>query len=236
MRLPELALVDLDGTLVDSLPDIASCIDEMLVRLGLAPVGHERVREWVGNGIDVLVDRALADAQDEGALAQRHASALPLFKELYAEHTSDLSRVYDGVLEGLDYLCDAGVALGCVTNKAGFYAHKLLSELELDGYFPLVVSGDSVARKKPHPTPLWHACRHFRVEPAESLLIGDSINDVEAARAAGFHIVCVTYGYNHGSDIRASNPDALIDSLAELSNLFVPRDRAGIGPEPRALG
>ena len=220
MRLPALALVDLDGTLVDSLPDIAYCVDETLTRLGFAPVGQARVREWVGNGIEVLIDRALSCDSRGGADVQRRASALSTFKELYAEHTSDRSRVYPGAREGLDYLRDAGVALGCVTNKASFYADKLLAALELDGYFPLVVSGDSVAEKKPHPLPLLHAARHFRVAPGESLLIGDSINDVDAARAAGFRIVCVTYGYNHGGDIGTSNPDALVDSLAELPNLF----------------
>ncbi len=226
MRLPELALVDLDGTLVDSLPDIAFCVDEMLVRLGLAPVAEGRVREWVGNGIEVLVQRALSDRLDESADAHRYARALPLFMELYAQHTSDRSRVYDGVHEGLEYLRRAGVTLGCVTNKATLYSHKLLAELELDDYFSLVVSGDSVARNKPHPMPLLHAARHFAVQPAQSLLIGDSINDVKAAKAAGFRIVCVTYGYNHGADIRASNPDALIDSLAELPELFARRQRA----------
>ena len=225
MRLPELALIDLDGTLVDSLPDIAFCVDEMLVRLGLEPVGHQRIRGWVGNGIEVLVERALSGHLDETADAERRALALPLFMELYAQHTSNRSHVYDGVHEGLEYLQRAGVTLGCVTNKATFYSHKLLAELALADYFSLVVSGDSVAHKKPHPMPLLYACRHFAIEPAAALLIGDSVNDVKAAKAAGFRVVCVTYGYNHGEDIRASNPDALIDTLAELPDLFVPPER-----------
>ncbi len=217
MRLPALALVDLDGTLVDSLPDIAFCVDRMLERLGLPPAGPERVRGWVGNGIDVLVERALAD---DPSPEPRHAQALTLFKELYAAHTSDRSRVYDGVREGLEFLDGAHVALGCVTNKPAYYAEKLLAALDLDRYFRLVVGGDSVAEKKPHPMPLLHAARHFGADATESLLIGDSVNDVAAARAAGFGIVCVTYGYNHDGDIRASRPDALIDSLADLPKLF----------------
>ena len=220
MRLPGLALVDLDGTLVDTLPDLAFCVDEMLSGLGLAPVGRERVRTWVGNGIDVLVERALAYRLDARAHEERYAGALPTFMDLYAEHTSDASRVFDGVREGLDYLRAAGVALGCVTNKTSPFTDKLLRDLALDGYFSLVVCGDSVTHKKPHPMPLLHAARHFRVEPCDGLLIGDSVNDVLAARAAGFRIVCVTYGYNHGDDIRASQPDALIDSMAELPELF----------------
>jgi phosphoglycolate phosphatase len=226
MRLPALALVDLDGTLVDSLPDIAFCVDQMLVRLGRSPAGLERVRGWVGNGIEVLVARALEDDSSGAPRAAHHARALAEFKDLYAAHTSERSRVYDGVRQGLDYLHGADVALGCVTNKPGFYAEKLLAAVKLDHYFSLVVGGDSVDEKKPHPLPLLHAAQHFGVDPGESLLIGDSVNDVEAARAAGFRIVCVTYGYNHGDDIRASNPDALVDSLAELSDLFVPRASA----------
>lgn len=222
MRLPGLALVDLDGTLVDTLPDIAFCVDRMLTGLGLAPVGHERVRAWVGNGIDVLVARALAYRLDTRAHDERYAGALPAFMDLYAEHTSDASRVFDGVHEGLEYLRAAGVALGCVTNKTRFFTSKLLADLALDGYFSLVVCGDSVAHRKPHPMPLLHAARHFRIEPGDGLLIGDSVNDVTAARAAGFRVVCVTYGYNHGDDIRASQPDACIDSLAELPKLFAP--------------
>lgn len=225
MRLPSLALVDLDGTLIDTLPDIAFCVDEMLVRLGLSPAGHARVREWVGNGIDVLVERALSCRVDASVDPQRLASALPTFMKLYDEHTGDRSRVYDGVHEGLEYLRGVGVALGCVTNKPSHYTMKLLSAFELDAYFPLVVSGDSLARRKPHPMPLLHAARHFDVDPGDGLLIGDSANDVKAARAAGFRIVCVTYGYNHGDDIRAFEPDGLVDSMAELPDLFTPTGR-----------
>ena len=219
MHPPALALVDLDGTLIDTLPDLAFCVDEMLARLGSAPVGERRVRAWVGDGVGALVERALAERPETDADGQA-AHALELFMELYAEHTATRSRVYEGVHEGLAYLRDSGVALGCVTNKSQPFTGKLLSAFELDAYFPLVVSGDSVPRKKPHPMPLLHAARHFDVDPAQSLLIGDSKNDIDAARAAGFRIVCVTYGYHHGDDIRDGAPDALIDSLAELPKLF----------------
>lgn len=218
---PKLVLADLDGTLVDSLPDIAFCIDRMLTELSLPTVGQERVGEWVGNGTEVLVRRALAGDMHGKADEGCYARALPIFTQLYAQHTSDRSRVYDGVPEGLEFLRASGVALACVTNKASAFTHKLLAELELDAYFSLVISGDTLARKKPDPLPLLHAARHFTVSPDEGLLIGDSANDVKAARAAGFGIVCVSYGYNHGDDIRASMPDAVIDSLAELPELFV---------------
>jgi phosphoglycolate phosphatase len=218
---PKLVVVDLDGTLVDSLPDIAFCIHRMLTELSLPTVGQERVGEWVGNGTEVLVRRALAGDMHGKADEGYYARALPIFTQLYAQHTSDRSRVYDGVPEGLEFLRASGVALACVTNKASAFTHKLLADLELDAYFTLVISGDTLARKKPDPLPLLHAARHFSVSPDKGLLIGDSANDVKAARAAGFGIVCVSYGYNHGNDIRASMPDAVIDSLAELPGLFV---------------
>ncbi len=226
IAIPRLVLVDLDGTLVDTLPDIAFCVDGMLTRLNLPTVGPERVREWVGNGTEALVRRALAGDLDGEVDEGHYARALPIFTELYAQHTSDLSRIYDGVPAGLDFLRRAGVELACVTNKASAFTRKLLAELELDEHFSLVISGDTLPRRKPDPMPLLHAAQHFAVAPEEALLIGDSANDVKAARAAGFGIVCVTYGYNHGDDIRASNPDALIDSLAELPELFVLPRRA----------
>jgi len=221
IAMPELALVDLDGTLVDTLPDIAFCVDGMLTEFDLPAAGQARVREWIGYGIETLVRRALAAGRGREVDDESFARALPIFTDLYAHNTSHRSRIYDGVPEGLDFLETAGVALACVTNKAGAFATKLLAELELDAYFSLVISGDSLPRRKPVPMPLVHAARHFSLAPENAVLIGDSANDVKAARAAGFGIVCVTYGYNHGDDIRSSNPDALIDSLAELPELFV---------------
>jgi len=226
MATPELVLIDLDGTLVDSLPDIAFCVDSMLTELAMPTAGQERVRQWVGNGTDILVRRSIAGNLDGEVDEQLLARALPLFTALYAKHTSERSRVYDGVVAGLDFLRTTGAALACVTNKASVFTHKLLSEMELDDYFSLVISGDTLARKKPDPLPLLHAARHFAVAPEQGLLIGDSANDVKAARAAGLRIVCVSYGYNHGNDIRASLPDAVIDSLAELPTLFEPSPRA----------
>jgi phosphoglycolate phosphatase len=221
IAIPELALVDLDGTLVDTLPDMAFCVDRMLTEFDLPAAGQARVREWIGNGIEALVRRALAAGLGRNVDDQSFARALPIFTELYGQNTSNRSRVYDGVPAGLDFLQAAGVTLACVTNKASAFTTKLLVELELDGYFSLVVSGDTLPRRKPDPMPLVHAAQHFSLAPEDAVLIGDSANDVKAARAAGFGIVCVTYGYNHGDDIRASNPDALIDSLAELPELFV---------------
>lgn len=224
--LPALAVVDLDGTLADTVPDIAYCIDRTLTGLGMEAAGPERVRDWVGNGTEALVRRALRFAGGARAEEDHYGKALESFSELYARHVCDRSRVYEGVTEGLDYLRAARVPLACVTNKAGAFTTRLLAALALDGYFSLVVSGDTLPRRKPDPMPLLHAANHFGVAPADALLVGDSANDVQAARAAGFRIVCVSYGYNHGDDIRASAPDAVIDSLAELPRALAQHGRA----------
>lgn len=220
MSEPKLILLDLDGTLVDSVPDLAFCADAMNERLGLPVHGEERVRQWVGNGVERLVRRVLIgrlDGEPEAALYER---AYPIFCDLYAHNTSARSRLFPGVREGLERLAAAGYHLGCVTNKAACFTEPLLADLGVAGFFGIVVSGDTLAQKKPHPAPLHHAAAFFKVAPHEALMVGDSRHDVEAARAAGFRVVCVTYGYNHGQDIRLAGPDAVIDSLAELPALL----------------
>lgn len=215
-----MVLIDVDGTLVDSVPDLAYCVDRMMEALSLPARGEEQVRQWVGNGVERLVRRALIgqlEGEPDEALFER---ALPVFMDLYAENTSQRSGLYPGVETGLEYLRGAGYALGCVTNKAARFTEPLLADLGIRDYFSIVVSGDTLARKKPDPLPLLHAAEHFGVEPSQALMLGDSVSDVKAARAAGFQIVCMSYGYNHGVDIREAHPDAVIDSMAELEALL----------------
>ena len=216
-------LIDVDGTLVDSVPDLAYCVDEMMKRLGRAPWGEGRVREWVGNGVERLVRRALVGQLDGEPADEDFAKAYPVFLELYADNTSKRSRLFPGVREGLDWFRDRGYRLGCVTNKAERFTIPLLSDLGLFDAFEIVISGDTLPVKKPDPGPLLHAARFFGVAPDEAWMIGDSVSDVKAARAAGFRIVCLSYGYNHGMDIRDSDPDAVIDSLADIQALFPER-------------
>ncbi|HQU16113.1 MAG: phosphoglycolate phosphatase [Chromatiales bacterium 21-64-14] len=220
LRRPRMILIDVDGTLVDSVPDLAWCVDRMMEHLGGAIRGEEAVRQWVGNGVERLVRRALVgtlEGEPDEALFQK---AYPVFLNLYAENTSVRSRLYPGVREGLDHLKAAGYRLGCVTNKAAQFTEPLLRDLALRDYFELVISGDTLPKKKPDPEPLLHAARFFGVSPEESWLIGDSVNDVRAARAASFQVVCVPYGYNHGMDIRAAHPDAVVPSLRDLKGLL----------------
>ena len=220
LRRPELALIDLDGTMVDTVPDIAWCADEMLKRVGMAPYGEERIREWIGNGVERLVRRALTGTMEGEPEESLFARAYPEFITLYSEHHSARSRIYPGVWEGLEYLKSTTVKLGCVTNKAARFTEPLLRNLGLYDEFRLVVSGDTLPKKKPDPLPLLYAAEQLGAAPQNCLLVGDSISDVKAARAASYSVVCVSYGYNHGLDIRSAEPDAVIDSLAELDKLF----------------
>jgi phosphoglycolate phosphatase len=214
---PELVLFDLDGTLVDSVPDIAWCIDRMLVEQGRPPAGEAQVRLWVGNGAERLIKRALTGDMDaEPEDAGLFDCARQRFLDLYAGHADERSALYPGVTEGLDYVRGLGCPVGCVTNKPGRFTGPLLRSLGILDRFDIVVSGDTLPNQKPDPLPLLHCAGQWAARPAASVMIGDSINDIRAARAAGFRILCVSYGYNHGRDIGAQQPDAVLASLADL--------------------
>lgn len=217
---PQMVLIDLDGTLVDSVPDLAFCVDETRRRLGQPPHGEAKVRQWVGNGVERLVKRSILGQLDGEPEETAFKQAYPIFIELYARHNGEHSQLYPGVAEGLIWLKQHAYRLGCVTNKAEQFTLPLLRQLGIIDYFELIISGDTLPKQKPDPLPLLHAAQFFGVKPANALMIGDSVSDVKAARAAGFRIVCVSYGYNHGQDIRLAQPDAVIDSLAEFPQLM----------------
>lgn len=213
---PKLIMIDVDGTLVDSVPDLAYCVDETMKAIGKKPWSEAQVRHWVGNGVPKLVERSLT-GELEGTLDQvEYDQAYPIFLELYSHNTSVRSCLYDGVKEGLDYMKAQGYTLGCVTNKAEQFTLPILKDLGIFDYFGIVVSGDTLSKKKPDPLPLLHSAEFFGIDPQHSLMLGDSVSDVKASRAAGFEIICMSYGYNHGNDIRDNNPDLVIDSMAEL--------------------
>ena len=220
MRKPEMILIDVDGTLVDSVPDLAYCVDEMMAVLGREPHGEVRVRDWVGNGVERLVRRALVGALRGEPDEADFERAYPVFLELYAENTSKRSCLYPGVRDGIDRLKAANYRLGCVTNKAAQFTEPLLKDLGVYDDFSIVISGDTLTKKKPDPAPLLHAAELLGCQPADAMMIGDSVSDVAAARAAGFQIVCMSYGYNHGVDIREAAPDAVIDTLTEIMPLL----------------
>ena len=216
---PEMVLIDVDGTLVDSVPDLAFCIDEMLKQLDMPVRGEARVRHWVGNGVERLVKRGLINELNGEPDEDLYNKALPIFRALYAENTSKRSCLYDGVIEALDFLKTTGVKIGCVTNKASEFTLPILRDLAISDYFETVLCGDMVARKKPDPLPLLKSAETLGVSATASMMLGDSMSDVKAARAASFSIVCMSYGYNHGEDIRDYHPDAVIDSMAEIKDI-----------------
>jgi phosphoglycolate phosphatase len=217
---PGFVLCDLDGTLIDSVPDLAYCVDEMMRELSMPVRGEVAVRDWVGNGVERLVERALINSVEGMPDADLFAKAMPIFKRLYLVDNSKRSCVYDGVFEGLGWLKEQGYRLACVTNKAEAYTIPLLRDKGLLDLFEFVLSGDTCSAKKPSPIPLLYAAEKMGIAPENALMLGDSTSDVKAARAAHFHIICMSYGYNHGIDIRLENPDAVIDSMAELPQLI----------------
>ncbi len=213
---PNLIMIDVDGTLVDSVPDLAYCVDEMMVELGMEKRGEDKVRHWVGNGVSKLVERAITGELEGQLNKELFNKAYPIFLNYYAENTAKRTCLYEGVREGLDYLSLQGYHLGCVTNKATQFTHPLLKELGIIDYFKIVISGDTLTKKKPDPMPLLYGAEYFGVRPEECLMIGDSVSDVKASRSAGFDIICMSYGYNHGNNIADEKPDLVIDSMTEL--------------------
>lgn len=218
-KLPAALLFDLDGTLLDSVPDLAEAVDRMLAGLGFARAGEERVRQWVGNGSRKLVQRALAWALTSAEDAV-HDTAIDAAQQGFMVHyqdcCTDRSRLYDGVLPALQHWQRLAVPMACVTNKPGRFTERLLDHFALRPFLPFAISGDTLRTRKPDPAMLFAACERLAVAPARTVLVGDSRNDVQAARAAGMAVVCVSYGYNHGRPVAAEEPDRLVDSLLEL--------------------
>lgn len=216
---PQAVLFDLDGTLVDSAPDLAVAMDNVLIGLALPAAGEDRVRGWVGNGAKKLVQRSLAFAagQDENEVDdQRVDSTLELFLEEYRQTNGLYSRVYPGVVEALKVWRSHQVPMAVVTNKLIEFVPSLLSGLDIDHYFVALVGGACTPEKKPSALPLLYACEALNVEPGKCLMIGDSRNDVQAARAAKMPVAAVNYGYNHGEPITLSHPDIAIGSIFDL--------------------
>jgi len=215
-KLPRLVMFDLDGTLMDSVPDLAAAVDKMLMLLGREPAGIERVRDWVGNGSRVLVRRALAGQLDHDGVSDELADeALALFMQAYAGG-HELTAVYPGVRECLDWLREREVKLAIITNKPAQFIEPLLEEKGLAGYFDWLVGGDTLPQQKPDPAALFWVMDKAGVAPGESLFVGDSRNDVRAAKAATVRSVALTYGYNHGEPIADEQPALVLDDLREL--------------------
>ncbi len=212
-------VIDLDGTMLDSAPELAQAANQMLRDLGRPPVSQELLMSYIGNGISWLVKRALTGdmhAEPDAALYQQ---ALPVFEKHYSA-TLLGSKPYPGVVDGLAAMKEAGFRLGCITNKVARFTTPLLEGSGLARYFDLVLAGDTLPEKKPHPLPLRHSAGFFGVPVERLLLIGDSLNDTLAARAAGCPVFCVPYGYNHGEPVDGLDQDAIIDNLSAALKLI----------------
>ncbi|WP_342654350.1 phosphoglycolate phosphatase [Pseudomonas sp. F3-2] len=215
-RLPKLIMFDLDGTLVDSVPDLAAAVDKTLIQLGHAPAGIERVRNWIGNGVRVLVRRALANDMDHSGVDEASTdAALAIFMEAYGENHA-LTKVYPGVRETLKWLQKKGVEMALITNKPERFVAPLLDDMKLGRFFRWIVGGDTLPQQKPDPAALFFVMKMAGVPGSQSLFVGDSRNDVQAAKAAGVACVAMSYGYNHGRPIAEESPALVIDDLRKL--------------------
>lgn len=213
-------VIDLDGTLLHTAPDLAEAANRMLSELQMPRIDDALLKTYIGNGVTRLIKRVLTRSMDGEPEAELLARAKPIYEKHYADVVSLHSRPFPDVVEGLQVLQAAGYRLACITNKAERFTVPLLKDTELFDYFEIILSGDSLPRMKPDPLPLIHACEHFGVTPNEMLLIGDSLNDAQAARAAGCHVFCVPYGYNQGGDVRDLDLDAVVDSLLAATRLI----------------
>ncbi|HRH79475.1 MAG TPA: phosphoglycolate phosphatase [Thiobacillaceae bacterium] len=214
-------VIDLDGTLLDTAEDLADSAEAMLEDLDRPTVPLAEIKTYIGNGVSRLVKRALTRDMNAEPDAGLYEQAIGLFQKHYGEWVSRKSRPFPGVVDGLQALKAAGFHLACITNKAERFTVPLLQDTGLHDFFELILSGDTLPEKKPSPLPLLHACQVFGVEPDELLLIGDSLNDTQAARAAGCPVFCVPYGYNRGRPVSELDLDAVVATLAEAAGKIV---------------
>ncbi|MEE9222369.1 MAG: phosphoglycolate phosphatase [Nitrosomonadaceae bacterium] len=213
-------MIDLDGTLLDTAGDLATAANMMLRELDRAELPLKTIQSYIGNGIQKLVKDSLASSLDGEPDDELFSRAMTIFEQEYAKNLCVNTHPYPGVVDGLTAMKKARFQLACITNKSEAFTLPLLRATTLLDYFDIVLSGDSLPKKKPDPMPLRHACMHFGILPHEMLLIGDSLNDTEAARAAGCHVFCVPYGYNGGRNVLELDCDAIIPSIYDAVKLI----------------
>ena len=215
------AIIDLDGTMVDTAPDFQVAINRMRDELHLAPLALDTIVDFVGKGSENLMRRVLGVDFEKSEVESRFDHALERYQHHYLQINGDHSELYAGVHEGLVAMKKGGVRLACVTNKPIAFARPLLDKKGLIDLFEVIYGGDSLAHKKPHPLPMLTVCNDFDLQPAQVVAIGDSSNDSEAARAAGCRVLTVPYGYNHGQPVQTIDTDGIVESLVDAANLIV---------------
>jgi phosphoglycolate phosphatase len=221
MPIHDAVLLDLDGTLLDTVPDIAHAANAMRADLGLPPLAQSQIASFVGRGVDTLILRTLAadlhGAEVPQALFERGRAS---FYPHYHAVNGQKAVLFDGVLPGLHLLQAMGLKLAIVTNKATEFTLPLLERTGLSGFMQAVVCGDTLAQRKPHPAPMLHACALLGSTPARSVAVGDSIHDAESARAAGCSVLAVPYGYNEGNSVQTLDVDAIVETI-EAAALWI---------------
>jgi phosphoglycolate phosphatase len=218
-------IIDLDGTMLDTVPDFHVAINAMRREFGLAAISQDRIQNMVGKGSENLIRSVLALDFDAAGVEQQFPAAMEAYQRHYLAINGNHSALYDGVLAGLDAMRAMGLRMACVTNKPIAFAAPLLAKKGLAPYFELVYGGECLPKKKPHPMPLLQVCADFALAPAQVVAIGDSSNDAEAARAAGCFVLTVPYGYNHGRSIHETDSDGIVTTLLEAATLISSHNR-----------
>jgi phosphoglycolate phosphatase len=214
------AIVDLDGTMVDTAPDFHVAVNRMREELQLAPLSLETITNFVGKGTENLMRRVLTVDFDADGVERHFAQALASYQRHYLAINGHYSSVYPQVHEGLQAMKAKGLRMACVTNKPIAFARPLLEKTGLAPFFELVYGGDSLPKKKPDPYPFLKVCEDFGTQPHEAVAIGDSSNDAQAARAAGCRVLNVPYGYNHGESIHNVDSDGIVPTLLDAANII----------------
>jgi phosphoglycolate phosphatase len=211
---------DLDGTLIDSAPDLVEAVNYALTKLNKPTHSQATIQQWIGNGADVLVKRALLNNWHVGEVPNDFEEAFELFKTYYAEHDWVHSRLYEGVLETLQILKNDGFKLACITNKTARFTNPLMETAGLAPYFDFIASGDTFSEMKPNPLPLLEVAKLFNVAPENAWMIGDSINDISAGKNAGFKTIAVSYGYAGQHSMADLNADYTVDAMLDIVDLI----------------
>ena len=221
----EVILFDLDGTLIDSAPDLAVAINHMLESIAHPTFSEDTIRSWVGNGAAVLVKRALSGASeiDENLDNRLFEQSLQTFLTFYKDNLCINTQLYPSVRACLKILKAREYRLAIVTNKPYEFIVPILTALELDGVFAMLLGGDSLPKRKPDPLPLLHVCQELNVSVEQCLMVGDSKNDILAAKAANMDSIGLTYGYNYGEDIGLHNPEAVFDDFSDIVAALSPQ-------------
>lgn len=219
-------IIDLDGTMLDTVPDFEAALNGMRAELGLAPISQATIKPLVGKGSEKLVRDALLLDWDAARVETVYEDAIAGYQRHYLAINGQRSTLFDGVIEGLEAMQALGLRLVCVTNKPVAFTLPLLAQKGLAPYFEQVFGGDSFAKKKPDPMPMLEACAALDLPPSQVVAIGDSSNDAESARGAGCFVLTVPYGYNHGRPVQEIQSDGIVDSLLEAARLIAAHNSA----------